>query len=237
MNAEPPTLAKVDLPGAPMASRPIHFIWLLDCSGSMSVNGKIGQLNFAIKEAIPEMQRVADENPAASLLVRVVTFASGADWHLAAPTNVRDFTWKDVHTYGGTDMGAGFHLVAKELTTPPMPERALRPVLALVSDGQPTDDWRSGLAAINATPWGRRAVRVAIGIGQDADKEMLKQFLDNPEMEPLAADNPRQLVAAIRWASTVAVKTASVPRTGAGTTLVNPLAVPPPVGDTGDLVW
>jgi uncharacterized protein YegL len=235
MNDQTTTLFTGDIPGAPMASRPIHFIWLLDCSGSMGVNGKIHQLNFAIKEAIPEMQRVADENPAASLLVRVITFASGAVWHLGEPTAARDFTWKDVHTYGGTDMGAGFHLAAKELTTPPMPQRALRPVLALVSDGQPTDDWRSGLQAINNTPWGKRAVRVAIAIGQDADKPMLKQFLDNPEMEPLAADNPKQLVAAIRWASTVAVKNASIARVGNEMTTVNPTLTPQ--GGDDDLVW
>jgi uncharacterized protein YegL len=194
-----------------MASRPLHFIWLLDCSGSMSVNGKISELNFAIREAIPEMQQAARDNPAASLVVRAVTFASGADWHIAEPTPVEQFTWDDVHTYGGTDMGAAFRLAAAELRTPPMPERALRPVLALVSDGQPTDDWRSGLREIDATPWGKRAVRVAIAIGDDADRGMLKEFLGNPELEPILAKNPKQLVAAIRWASTVAVKNASTP--------------------------
>jgi len=43
------------LPGGPIASRPLHFIWILDCSGSMQ-GEKIGQLNFAIREAIPAMQ-------------------------------------------------------------------------------------------------------------------------------------------------------------------------------------
>jgi len=200
-----------EIPGGRMASRPLHFIWLLDCSGSMSVNGKISELNFAIREAIPEMQQAARDNPAASLVVRAVTFASGADWHIAEPTPVEQFTWDDVHTYGGTDMGAAFRLAAAELRTPPMPERALRPVLALVSDGQPTDDWRSGLREIDATPWGKRAVRVAIAIGDDADRGMLKEFLGNPELEPILAKNPKQLVAAIRWASTVAVKNASTP--------------------------
>ncbi|GLZ11645.1 hypothetical protein Acsp04_18800 [Actinomadura sp. NBRC 104425] len=200
-----------EIPGGRMASRPLHFIWLLDCSGSMSINGKIGELNFAIREAIPEMQQAARDNPAASLVVRAITFASGADWHIAEPTPVEQFTWDDVHTYGGTDMGAAFRLAAAELRTPPMPERALRPVLAVVSDGQPTDDWRSGLREIDATPWGKRAVRVAIAIGDDADRSMLKEFLGNPELEPILAKNPKQLVAAIRWASTVAVKNASTP--------------------------
>ena len=28
-------------PGGELASRPLHFIWLADCSGSMSIDGKI----------------------------------------------------------------------------------------------------------------------------------------------------------------------------------------------------
>jgi uncharacterized protein YegL len=230
-----------DIPGGPMASRPVHFIWLLDCSSSMSLNGKMAQLNFAIREAVPEMQSAARDNPAASLLVRVVTFSNGAVWHLAAPTKVDDFVWKDVHSFGGTDLGAALRLAAAELATPPMPQRALRPVLALVSDGQPTDDWRSGLRAVDATPWGTRAVRVAVAIGDDADKAMLKEFLANPELEPFEAKNAQQLARAIRWASTMAVKQASTPMVNgddATKTLVGQWQPPAPaVPDDDADVW
>jgi uncharacterized protein YegL len=165
-----------------------------------------------------------------------VSFASGASWHINDPTPVDQFTWEDLHTYGGTDMGAAFRLAAGALQTPPMPQRALPPVLALVSDGQPTDDWRSGLRAIDDTPWGKRAVRVALAIGDDADKSMLKEFLANPELEPLQAKNPRQLAAAIRWMST-AVKAASTPRADGG----GPVQAPPPValdkGEDENPIW
>lgn len=225
------------IPGAgAMASRPVHFIWMLDCSGSMSVNGKMGELNFAIREAIPEMQDAARSNPAASLLVRVISFASGAAWHVQEPTSVHQFSWQDLGTYGCTDMGAAFRLAASALQTPPMPERALPPVLALVSDGQPTDDWRSGLRAVDNTPWGKRAVRVAIAIGDDADKSMLREFLANPELEPLHAKNPRQLAVAIRWASTAVVKNASMPRSGATRPAPPPLVSLGPEGDDVD-IW
>ena len=156
-----------EIPGGKMAHRPVHFFWLLDCSGSMSINGKISTLNFAVHEAIPEMQRVAHENATAQLMVRVITFSSGAQWHVGTPTPIDEFQWSDVTTGSITDLGAALQLVAGELETPPMPERALKPVLALVSDGQPTDDWRAGLRAVDATPWGKRAVRVAIAIGGD----------------------------------------------------------------------
>lgn len=217
-----------------MAYRPVHFLWLLDCSLSMSMNGKIAALNYAIREALPEMRRVADDNASAKLLLRALTFSSGARWHVDQPTPVEDFTWSDVSTSGVTDLGAGLRLAAVELDTPPMPPRALRPVLALVSDGQPTDDWRSGLRAVDATPWGKKAIRVAIAIGDDADRAMLQEFLGNPELGVIEANNPKQLAAAIRWTSTVAVKAASTPR-GDGAAPAG--FVPPPVTDDGDDIW
>ena len=37
-------------PGGELATRPLHFIWIADCSGSMSVDGKIQALNTAIRD-------------------------------------------------------------------------------------------------------------------------------------------------------------------------------------------
>ena len=70
-------------PGGELATRPLHFIWIADCSGSMGSHGKIQALNNAVREAVPHMQQVADENPNAQVLVRAVRFASGAQWHIA----------------------------------------------------------------------------------------------------------------------------------------------------------
>ncbi|MEJ8641846.1 VWA domain-containing protein [Streptomyces sp. MS1.HAVA.3] len=139
-----------DIPGGPMANRPVHFIWLLDCSYSMQ-GEKIGQLNYAIREAVPEMRAVAQDNPAAQLLLRTMTFSTTARWHHQDPVPVEQFTWQDVQVDGMTNLGEALQLAARELDTPPMPQRALKPVLALVSDGVPTDDWKAGLRAVDAT--------------------------------------------------------------------------------------
>ncbi len=42
-------------PGGAMARRELHFIWLLDTSGSMNADGKIQALNVAIRETIPQL--------------------------------------------------------------------------------------------------------------------------------------------------------------------------------------
>ncbi|MFI6146428.1 VWA domain-containing protein [Streptomyces sp. NPDC051109] len=220
-----------------MANRPVHFIWLLDCSYSMQ-GEKIGQLNYAIREAVPEMRSVAQDNPAAQLLLRTMTFSTTARWHHQDPVPVENFTWQDVQVDGMTNLGEALQMVARELDTPPMPQRALKPVLALVSDGVPTDDWKAGLRAVDATPWGRKAVRVAIAIGADADRTVLQEFLGNPELQPLDANSPKQLAAAIRWASTAAVKAASQMVAGASDPLAKQAPYAPPVlDDDDDDVW
>lgn len=226
-----------DIPGGPMANRPVHFIWLLDCSYSMQ-GEKIGQLNYAIREAVPEMRSVAHDNPAAQLLIRALTFSTTAQWLDKDPVPVDDFTWQDVQVDGMTNLGEALEVVSRELRTPPMPQRALKPVLALVSDGVPTDDWRAGLKAVDATPWGKKAVRVAIAIGADADRGVLQEFLGNPELQPLDANSPKQLAAAIRWASTAAVKAASQQVAGASDAMVKqPPYAPPVLDDDDDDVW
>jgi uncharacterized protein YegL len=198
-------------PGGELASRPLHFIWIADSSGSMEQDGKIQALNTAIREAIPHMRKVADDNPNAQVLVRAVKFSDGAQWHISQPTPVADFAWQDVSAGGETDMGKAFALVAEQLKMPPMSDRALPPVLVLISDGQPTDDVDAGLKALLEQPWGKKAVRIAIAIGQDADRDVLQKFIGNSELKPLAANSPEALVKYIKWASTAVLKSASSP--------------------------
>ena len=213
-------------PGGELASRPLHFIWIADSSGSMGQDGKIQALNTAIREAIPHMRKVAEDNPNAQVLVRAVKFSNGAQWHISQPTPVADFAWTDLAAEGETDLGKALQLVAEQLRMPPMSERALPPVLVLVSDGQPTDDFESGLKSLMDEPWGKKAVRIAISIGRDADAEVLQKFIGNTELKPLAANSPEALVRHIKWASTAVLKSASSPASGADTPAAGTTPVP-----------
>lgn len=197
-------------PGGELAKRPLQFIWLVDCSGSMQ-GKKIESVNFAIREAIKPMQDVADENPNAQILVRTVKFSDGAQWHISQPTDIHDFKWTDLNADGVTDMGQAMQEVAKALDVKNMPERGLPPVLVLLSDGQPTDDFNSGLKSLMDQPWGKKAVRIGIAIGEDADEDVLRKFIGNVEVPPLKALNAPDLVKKIKWASTVPLKAASNP--------------------------
>jgi hypothetical protein len=116
-------------------------------------------------------------------------------------------------------------MVAEQLRIPPMSDRALPPVLVLVSDGQPTDNFNKGLASLMDEPWGKKAVRVAIAIGEDADLEVLRKFIGHAEIEPLQANNPEALVNYIKWVSTAVLQAASSP--------ASQMAAPAPAGAAG----
>jgi uncharacterized protein YegL len=233
------------LPGGAMAGRPLNFIWLVDCSGSMK-GSKIQSLNNAIRESIQPMRDAAKENAQVDLMVRVVKFSTSASWHIATPTPIDSFTWTDVEADGETHLGAALKLVTEQLKVPPLEWRALPPVLVLVSDGMPTDDFGSGLKALMAQPWGKAAVRIAISIGKDSSEpeaqEVFQRFIGNNEVKPLQAHNPDALVRYIRWVSTAVVKFASSAVSAPVGTAPAAAAAPPmpvvaPAGAASDMIW
>jgi uncharacterized protein YegL len=229
-------------PGGEISHRTLHFIWIVDCSGSMGCDGKIQTLNMAIKEVIPHMKNAADENPQTKVLVRSISFSNGARWHIAQPTPVENFTWNDLSANGCTDMGKALEMVAEQLGMLPQNERGCPPVLVLLSDGQPTDDFEAGLNDLMNQTWGIKAVRIAIAIGHDANYELLQKFIGHSEFTPLQANNPEALIKRIIWASTVPIKAISSPPSqikGTSVTGVNiPLPVAPPAEITSaNDVW
>ncbi|MFD7838833.1 protein kinase [Streptomyces sp. NPDC059761] len=226
------TTARNDIPGGPMSRMPLHFIWLLDCSHSMSLNGKITAVNYAVRETIATMRWHANDNPGKALMVRALTFNSGARWHIEEPWDIHQMAWRDVDAYGDRDMGAAFRLAARALHIPPMPQWAWQVVLALVSDGQPTDDWRSGLRELDASPWGRHAARVAVAVGADADRSVLKEFLADDELQPLDTFAPEQLARSIRWEKSARKRA----QPDHDARISNPLPSPPSADD-GEDVW
>ena len=232
-------------PDVQLSRRPLHFIYMCDCSGSMRASSKMQALNQAIRQSLPEMVQVSQQNPEAQILVRVLSFADQAVWHLGTPTPVDQVLqqWRDLEAGGLTAMGEAMKQLAAVLRTPPMDQRALPPVLVLISDGAPTDDVLDGLRTLMAEPWAAKAVRLAIAIGHDADLEVLQQFIGTDigrnTRRPLQANDSNTLARYIQWASTAVVGAASQPRSqpgGMATTNVLLPDLPPTILDPKD-VW
>ncbi len=228
----------MSFPKVQLSSRPLHFIYICDCSGSMAAQGKMQSLNQAIRQSIPGMAEVAHQNPEAKVLVRAVSFADRATWHIQIPTPIDNLIWTDLKAGGITAMGEALELVAHQLRTPPMEERALPPVLVLISDGQPTDDFNSSLKLFMREPWAQKAVKLSIAMGHDADIDVLQKFIGTDldsglppneipgesgqlplknihksPIKPLIASNATSLAQYIQWSSTAVINAASMPAT------------------------
>jgi uncharacterized protein YegL len=228
------------LPGAGIASRPMQIIVAADCSGSMS-GAKIASLNSALVEAFDALRGAAHENPTAHMMVRAIAFDSSARWHIADPTSVDNLSWPQLVAGGSTDMAGAVRLLVDALDMAKMPERGLPPVLILVSDGMPHDirAFRAEVDTLLKSAWGKKAVRVAIGIGDDAEESTLETFIANPEIPVLVARNSADLTRYIRWATVGVSRVVSAPRSGSdhgqGVVVLPPPPPPTPAGP-GD-VW
>lgn len=193
-----------------LARRQLHVVLALDCSGSMQ-GDRIASLNYALRTTLPELRKVAEENPEIDVRLRVLRFSTEAEWHVADPIPVAEARWNDLAAGGETNMGAAFRMIAAALSADAMPGRQLPPVLVLASDGYPTDDFEAGLDALFAAEHAAAAIRLAIAIGGEADLEVLERFIRHPGLKPLRANNASDLVRHIKWATTAPVKTASSP--------------------------
>jgi len=159
----------------------MQWIWIVDCSDSMRMNRRIDALNTAIKTAIPEIRKIAEENGTFNMFMRVLKFSTGAEWVTNENVRISDFEWIDLEGgEGATDLGEAFILLSKAMKSKKegglMTDRAKKPYLVLITDGYPTDDWESGLKILMQEPWAQRARRIAIGL-QGADHEVLKAFI------------------------------------------------------------
>ena len=221
-------------PGGAIARQPLQLIFILDVSGSMGVKGKIDALNKAIRETIPAVRDAAETNPHVNVLVRALTFGDEVEWHIDPPLPVEQLDWVDVKSGGETKMGAALRTVAVELGEPPMPSRSRPPVLVLISDGRPTDDFHGGMAALLSQRWGKAAIRLAVAIGSDADEGPLNAFIADPKVKLLRAHRPAELTKHIVWVSTAGVAFASDVSTQSGSSWID---VADDAAPSGEDIW
>lgn len=185
---------------AAKSARPIPVIILADTSGSMSVDGKIDAMNQAIRGMINSF---ADESRLnAEIHLSVITFGGNAQTHLALTPAHQISNFSDFQASGGTPMGEALDIAKaliedKEL----IPSRAYRPVIVLVSDGHPTDDWQGKFNEFCNAERAQKATRMAMAIGSDADESMMKNFINDLEAPLFRANNSQDIIKFFRAVS------------------------------------
>jgi uncharacterized protein YegL len=129
------------------------LFFLIDTSGSMT-GSKIGAVNAAIKEVIPELQDISRTNADALIKVAALEFASSVTWLTVEPVDVDQFHWNNIDAAGMTSLGLVCTELSAKLSTKAFMREAtgsFAPALFLLSDGGPTDDFEAGLAELQKT--------------------------------------------------------------------------------------
>jgi uncharacterized protein YegL len=174
---------------------------LADVSGSMTQYRKLEILNECIATMIRSF--AGEDRIRGEIQVGVVAFGGDRAVLHQPLVSVTGLTWTDMEASGRTPLGAALDLVTGLLADEQLiPKRAFIPTLVLVSDGKPTDEWEAPLARLLASPRGSKAVRLAVGIGQDMDHEdfqVLRKFIANPAIEPRQADEVHLLSRYFSW--------------------------------------
>ena len=187
------------------------LFFLIDTSGSMS-GSKIGAVNAAIEEVIPELKDISSSNADAELKVAALEFSHTANWLTTnGPIPVDNFTWRYVDAGGNTAMGEACRKLNDALSTKTFMRDAVgsfAPAIFLLSDGEPTDNFAEGLAELKMNNWFKAAIKVAVAIGDDANKIHLAEFTGSME-SVLEVHNAAMLRKMIKFVSVKASQVAS----------------------------
>ena len=164
--------------------RKMTLFFLIDTSGSM-LGSKIGSVNDAIENVLPIIGEISDENPDAEINVAALEFSTGTRWLYDEPKDAKEFIWQQVEAEGLTSLGEACEELNKKLSRTggfmSSPSGCYAPAIILLSDGGPTDNFDKGLKLLQGNSWFKNAIKIAIAIGDDADKEVLRQFTDAQE--------------------------------------------------------
>lgn len=169
----------------PSPRKVMTLFYLVDVSGSMG-GTRIGTVNSAMEECIPLLQEVAQANDDAEIKVAILQFSSGCSWITpsSGPIDLDDLVWNDLHACGITDFGAALLELNNKLSRNEFLKSqtgAYAPVILLLSDGGPTDNWEDALNKIKANNWFKNAIKIAIDIESGSERSVLAAFTGNPE--------------------------------------------------------
>lgn len=168
---------------APLAKKTMVLFFMIDTSGSMS-GEKIQSVNEAIREVIPIIKDISNDNADAEIKLAVQTFDSFVNWVTPSPVDLNTYKYQDLSANGGTELGGACSELASKLDKKAFLSSQVgnfAPVIILLSDGEPNPGYQAGLNALKQNKYFDKGIKVAFAIGKDANVNILAEFTGNKE--------------------------------------------------------
>nr|WP_314474675.1 VWA domain-containing protein [uncultured Capnocytophaga sp.] len=205
-----------------MRRLPVYL--LLDTSGSMT-----GEPIEAVKNGVQMMIHSLRQNPQAieTAFVSIITFDSDAK-QLIPLTDLASFQTVDLKAAGTTALGAALSLLAdkleNEVTKTTLEQKGdWKPIVFIITDGVPTDDWQAGFQKLKAV---KKGLIVGCAAGNNADDKVLKEIAD--QVVRLSNTDADSIGKFFQWVSaSIATTSTKVEETGIDLTKKDQLPPPP----------
>lgn len=205
-----------------MRRLPVYL--LLDVSGSMA-----GEPIAAVKNGVQMLVSALRQDPYAleTAYLSVITFNSMAQ-QVVELTELTQFQTPNISASGTTALGEALHLVSarinQEVTkTTAQSKGDWKPMVFIMTDGVPTDDWERGLAAFKFAKIG---VTVACAAGRHADTSVLKRITDI--VVQLDSADAASISAFFKWVSASISTSSQKVESGSDIDVTKASELPPP---------
>lgn len=206
-----------------MRRLPVYL--LLDTSGSMN-----GEPIEAVKNGLQVLVSALRQDPQAleTAALSVITFDTSAK-QLVPLTDLASFQPPSFSASGTTALGEGLTLLADRIEvevtkTTPTAKGDWKPLVFIMTDGNPTDDWRKGLDRLKKV---RTGMVLACAVGQGVDTSVLKQITES--VVQLDTTDASVIKGYFKWvSSSISVGSAKVDSAQKDVAGIGDLPAPPP---------